>query len=174
METFKTQFPSAQHFDLHEPRTWNAVLSEGFAVQQAYETRHKGWKGSLFRGSRKVADNSSTITTVLERTLPSGEYSSIVCGASVPTPVQYTRGRELITSLQCHPRLQSLPCCRDCTCDGIEDTERLSCCTRDGRTSPRPVPSALDAHGCSVRGPSRTSCGHHGHHGVVAKASSWV
>ncbi|KAF2174221.1 hypothetical protein M409DRAFT_49080 [Zasmidium cellare ATCC 36951] len=83
METFKVQFPNAKNFDLHEPRSWSAVLNEGFAAKGAYESRHKGWKGSLFRGSRKIADNASTITTVLERTLPSGEYSSIVCGAVI-------------------------------------------------------------------------------------------
>ncbi|KAK5697359.1 hypothetical protein LTR97_007497 [Elasticomyces elasticus] len=62
---------------------WAEVVTEANAALDSYGSRTKGPLGALSRIGRKTGEYSEPIVTVLESTLPCGEYTSIICGGII-------------------------------------------------------------------------------------------
>jgi hypothetical protein len=86
-EVQKLSKPKLASFDIASSHNWEEVLNVADASAQAYTQRAKGIKGIFRRVGRKIGEANPAIDPVLD-VLPTGEYTSLVCGGLVPTTWQ--------------------------------------------------------------------------------------
>lgn len=65
--------------DFGKHHSWDEVLEEARAAQEAYEKRASGPKGYLSRMGR--SQKPQYATSVLQAVLPMSDYTSFVCGS---------------------------------------------------------------------------------------------
>ncbi|KAK4930291.1 hypothetical protein LTR49_003031 [Elasticomyces elasticus] len=85
MEQLMREYPElkASNFRDKLDYKWAEVVTEANAALDSYNSRTKGALGAFSRMGRKTGEYSEPIVTVLQSTLPCGEYTSIVCGGII-------------------------------------------------------------------------------------------